>query len=158
MKKLLFLSSLTLTLCGFSATGQTSGQSQSYGASFSQQKVMSVARVPVLMKDKQKLENFQMEGYIAEVCQEEGCWMIMRSDNHTTDNILVKMKDHAFVMPKDIAGKRAIVQGTVVKKTQTVAEQKHYLEDAHASAEALAKVTAPKEIFEMQVTGVVLYK
>lgn len=67
------------------------------------------------------------------------------------------MKDHAFLLPKDLAGKKALVNGTLVKKVQSVAEQKHYLEDAGASAEEMAKITQPKETYVMQATGVVVY-
>lgn len=156
MKKLLFLSTLALALCSTATYAQT-GQGKVYGAAFTQQTVMSTARLPVLMGDKQKLENIQLIGYVAEVCQKEGCWMIIKSNKSATDAILVKMKDHAFALPKDVAGKTATMSGTIVKKTQTVAEQKHLLEDAGASQAEIAKITSPKEIYEMQATGVMLY-
>jgi hypothetical protein len=118
---------------------------------------MSAARLPVIMADKQKIENFQMIGYVAEVCQKEGCWMIIKTHKNSNDAVLVKMKDHAFVLPKNVAGQTATMTGTIEKKTQTVAEQKHLLEDAGASQAEIAKITSPKEIYEMQATGVVLY-
>jgi hypothetical protein len=156
MKKLLFLSTLALALCSTATYAQT-GQSKVYGTAFPQQTVMSTARLPVLMADKQKLENFQTKGYIAEVCQKEGCWMTIKSDKNSNDAILVKMKDHAFVLPKNVAGQTAVIHGTVEKKMQTVAEQKHLLEDAGASQAEISKITTPKEIYEIQATGVVLY-
>lgn len=156
MKKLLFLSTLALALCSTASNAQT-GQSKVYGTAFPQQSVMSPGRLPVLMADKQKLENFQTSGIIAEVCQKEGCWMTIKSNKNSNDAVLVKMKDHSFVLPKNIAGQTATVHGTVIKKTQTVAEQKHLLEDAGASQAEISKITAPKEIYEIQATGVVLY-
>lgn len=157
MKKLLFLSSLALTLCG-AASAQTATGITAYGTTFATQDAnMSPGRLPVLMQGQQTLTNFKLTGYIAEVCQKEGCWMRLRTANNTDDDVLIKVKDHAFVIPKGAAGKRAAVNGTVVKKMQTVAEQKHLLEDAGASATEIAKITAPKEIYEMQATGVVLF-
>jgi hypothetical protein len=155
MKKLLFLSTLALALC--STTFAQSGPSKSYGTAFSQQSAMSTGRLPVLMANKQKIENFRAIGYVAEVCQKEGCWMTIKSNKNSNDRVLVKMKDHSFVLPKDVAGQTAVVNGTIVKKTQTVAEQKHLLEDAGASQAEISKITSPKEIYEMQATGVVLY-
>ncbi len=109
-----------------------------------------------MMKDKDKLENIQLSGYISEVCQKEGCWLRLRTHKGLEDDMFVKMKDHAFLLPKDIAGKTAIIKGTVVKKVQTVAEQQHYLEDAGASKEEIARITKPKETYQMQATGVEL--
>ncbi len=158
MKKLLFLSSLALTICASSSFAQTAQDKSYYGAPFIEQTALSPARVTWIMKDKEKVEKMQLTGYIGEVCQKEGCWIRLRTDKNVNDDILVKMKDHAFVLPKDIAGKRAVVNGTLVKKTQSVAEQQHYLEDAGASKAEIAAVTAPKVIYEMQATGVQVVK
>lgn len=157
MKKLFILSALALSVCSLKATAQTAAAKTSYGTAVSYEKAMSPGRLEHLLKDKQKIENMQLSGYISEVCQKEGCWLKMRTDKNIHDDILVKIKDHAFALPQSAAGKRAVVSGTVVKKMQTVAEQQHYLEDAGASAEEIAKITAPKQVFEMVVTGVEVY-
>ena len=157
MKKLLFLSAMALTLCG-AASAQTAQSPTSYGTAFSLQEVSSSpGRLPRLREGKQKLENAKMMGVISQVCQAEACWLMLKTDYNTDDAVLIKMKDHAFVVPKNLAGKRAAVSGTIVKKMQSVEEQKHLLQDAGASAADIAKVSAPKEMYEMQATGVVLY-
>lgn len=159
MKKLFFFSSLALTLCTTSVMAQSSVPAKtSYGTAFTQGNVYSPGRLPWLMKEKKSLDKMQMVGYISEVCQKEGCWIKMTTEKTSHDELLVKMKDHAFVLPKDIAGKRVMVSGSLVKKTQTVAEQQHYLEDAGASKEEIAAITAPKEVYEMQATGVNVYE
>ena len=157
MKKLLILSTLLLSLAGTTAMAQTTGNKKAYGAAFKQaDAIASPGRLDVMMKDKAKLENIQLSGYVSEVCQKEGCWLRLRTNKDIEDDMFVKMKDHAFLLPKDIAGKTAIINGTVVKKVQSVAEQQHYLEDAGASKEEIAKITQPKETYQMQATGVVL--
>lgn len=157
MKKLLILSTLLLSIAGTTAMAQTPGNKKAYGAAFKQaEAIASPGRLDVMMKDKAKLENIQLSGYISEVCQKEGCWLRLRTNKSVEDDMFVKMKDHAFLLPKDIAGKTAIINGTVVKKVQSVAEQQHYLEDAGASQEEIAKITQPKETYQMQATGVVL--
>jgi hypothetical protein len=157
MKKLFILSSLFFALAGTAATAQTATAPKAYGAAFTQSEVIvSPGRMDEMLKDKDKLENVQLSGYISEVCQKEGCWLRLRTHKTSQDEMFVKMKDHAFLLPKDIAGKTAIINGTVVKKVQTVAEQQHYLEDAGASKAEIAKITQPKETYQMQATGVVI--
>ena len=158
MKKLFVLSTLCLSLAATVATAQTpAAKKTAYGAAFEQASaIASPGRLDVMLKDKDKLENIQLSGYISEVCQKEGCWLRLRTHKGVEDDMFVKMKDHAFLLPKDIAGKTAIINGTVVKKVQTVAEQQHYLEDAGASKEEIAKITKPKETYQMQATGVVI--
>lgn len=157
MKKIFILSALALCVCSLDVSAQATSAKTSYGTAVSYEKSMSPGRLGYLLKDKQKIENMHLSGYISEVCQKEGCWLKLRTDKNIQDDILVKIKDHAFALPQDAAGKRAVVSGTVVKKMQTVAEQQHYLEDAGASAEEIAKITKPKQVFEMVVTGVEVY-
>lgn len=158
MKKLFILSSLLLSLAGSAAMAQsTAAQPATYGAAFKKaDAIASPGRLDVMMKGKDKLENVQLSGYVSEVCQKEGCWLRLRTHKDVSDDMFVKMKDHAFLLPKNIAGKTAIINGTVVKKVQSVAEQQHYLEDAGASQEEIAKITQPKETYQMQATGVIL--
>jgi hypothetical protein len=155
MKKLLLLSSLALALISVSTQAQTSTK-KVYGTSFTTANAISPARLSVEMKDKDKLEDIQLTGYISKVCQREGCWMVISSDKNGSDDVMVRMKDHSFAVPKDIAGKTATVKGSIVKKMQSVAEQKHYLQDEGAAPEVIAKITTPKPVYEMQVTGVYL--
>ncbi|RYZ48850.1 MAG: DUF4920 domain-containing protein, partial [Sphingobacteriales bacterium] len=112
MKKLLFLSSLALALC--TAASAQNGTTTVYGTTFStQDAAMSPGRLPWLMKDKQTLPDFSMSGSVSEVCQTEGCWMRLRTQSNIEDDVLIKVKDHAFVLPQNINGKRASVSGTV---------------------------------------------
>lgn len=158
MKKFL-LSSFAL-LCFSAATTQaqnlTSGNS--YGKQFEKNQMHSPARLNVLMMDKSEIDNFQMEGVITEVCQAEGCWFKMNLSQTGAEQVMIKTKDHAFLLPKDIAGKRAAVHGKVSKKMVSVKEQQHYLEDAGATQEEINKITNPKEQFVMIADGVFVYE
>lgn len=152
MKKLLFLSSIALTLCGTAAIAQTAA---TYGKAFTTTQVMSTTRASGLTADKDVVPNVQLEGKVSEVCQKEGCWIVLGNENGG-DVVMIRMKDHAFKVPKDIAGKHAIVNGNLKKKVQSVEEQKHYLEDAGASQAEMARITAPKNVFELEATGVIV--
>lgn len=160
MKKLLFFSSLALTLCTTQVMAQSGSAPEKtvYGTAFLPQDTYSPGRLPYLLSTNANLDKIQMTGYISEVCQKEGCWVKIRTDKNINDEMLVKIKDHAFALPKNIAGKRALINGSVVKKTQSVAEQRHYLEDAGASQSEINAVTTPKETYEMVATGVIVYE
>ena len=159
MKKLLFFSSLALALCTTQVMAQSSSipTKTSYGAAFIPQDNYAPGRLPYLLSEKKNLNKIQMIGYISEVCQKEGCWLKIRTNKTINDDMLVKVKDHAFVLPKDITGKTALVNGSVVKKTLSVVEQQHYLQDAGASKAEIAAVTTPKEVYEMVATGIMVY-
>ena len=79
---------------------------------------------------------------ITGVCQVKGCWMNLgKTDKSGNPPLFVKFKDYGFFMPKDATGRVAIVEGTMTMKQETVAETKHYLEDAgkHEAAKSLAE-------------------
>lgn len=156
MKKIVLLSTFALSLIACNTTFAQSSKDKAYGTAFKQDAAITPAKMTTLMADKDKLEDTQITGYVSKVCKKEGCWMVLRTAKESNDDVMVRMKDHSFTVPKDIEGKTAVVKGTVVKKMQSVAEQKHYLEDAGASADQIALITAPKAVYEMQVTGVYL--
>lgn len=153
MKKIAFIAGLA---CCSLFVGKAQAQQQQYGAPFELQDMMAPGRLDVMMADKDKMEDVQMTGLITEVCQKEGCWMKITTAPNAADELFVKMKDHAFLLPKDIAGRYAVIFGNVSKEVVSVAEQRHYLEDAGASAEEIAKITAPKESYQMEARGVIL--
>jgi hypothetical protein len=90
---------------------------------------------------------------VKEVCQAKGCWMRLDLDPHEA---MVKFKDYGFFMPKDIAGKEVIVHGKAFVEAMSVADQKHYAADSGASAEDIAKITAPKITYSFEADGVLV--
>ena len=90
----------------------------------------------------------QITGKVAEVCQSEGCWIRLHKTDGST--LLVKAKDHAFVMPKDIVGKIVVVDGEAIVKEVPEAMRKHLAEDAGKSKEEIEKIKGDsKEIIFM---------
>jgi hypothetical protein len=154
MKKLLLgIFSVTLLL---SATeiATAGGKGKLYGKEFSTAKATKPEDLSKTMGGKTTMENVVLEGTIAQVCQAEGCWLKLK--NTAGQDILIKFKDHAFLVPKDIAGKTAVINGTAVKKVVSVEEQKHMAEDAGSSPSDIAAITAPKEELRVEATGVVV--
>lgn len=151
MKKFFILfAAATLFAGGYNAMYAQKGV-ENYGEAFVAQEVMSVNALNKTMKDKTEAD-VTVEGTITSVCQAKGCWIKLKNDKG--EDVMVKFKDYAFFMPKDIAGKKAVVHGVAVKEVVSVEEQKHMLEDAHASAKEIAAVKKPKEELRIVASGV----
>lgn len=127
---------------------------KSYGKKFDSKKAEAVSRLSEKMGDKTTLEPVVLKGEISQVCQAEGCWIKLKNEKGA--DVLVKFKDHAFLVPKDIAGRQAVVNGSAVKKVISVEERRHMAEDAGASEEEIAKITEPKEELRVEATGIVV--
>jgi hypothetical protein len=99
-------------------------------------------------------KRIRLEAPITAVCKVKGCWM------HLGDRkppVMVKFKDYGFFVPKDASGRTAIVDGSIAMKQETVAQTRHYLEDAGKHDEA-AKVTEGRKVYLFMASGVAIKK
>ena len=105
---------------------------------------------------KGKLVNDQYEGQIkarvVEVCKAEGCWIkVARKDGST---MMVRAKDHKFLMPENIVGKTVLIEGAATVKETTEEMRKHYAEDAGKSKEEIAKIKGSEKDVQFAAKGV----
>lgn len=91
---------------------------------------------------------------VKEVCKAKGCWMKLELDNG--EEAMVRFKDYGFFMPLDITGKEVTVHGLAFVEAMSVDDQKHYAEDAGASAKELAKIISAKRTYGFEADGVLL--
>ena len=98
--------------------------------------------------------NSKIIAEVNEVCQTKGCWMRLNLDDE--NEVIVKFKDYGFFVPKDITGKKVIINGMAFVKELSVDEQRHYAEDAGKSTEEIAKITEPKKTFSFEADGVLV--
>jgi cell division protein YceG involved in septum cleavage len=96
----------------------------------------------------------RLAGPITQVCQTKGCWMHLGTGEPP---VMVKFKDYGFFVPKDASGRTVIVEGEMTLKQETVAQTRHYLEDAGKHAEA-AKITEGRKLYHFVATGVAIEK
>lgn len=94
------------------------------------------------------------EATVTEVCQMKGCWMKVDLGNEQT--AMVRFKDYGFFVPKDLAGKKVIVEGAAFVEVMSVEDRKHYAEDAGSSVEEIQAITEPKKTLSFEATGVAL--
>lgn len=98
--------------------------------------------------------SFQAEVY--SVCKKKGCWMELSLDN--SEPVMVKFRDYAFFVPKDIDGKEVIVNGKAYIEEMSVEEQQHYAQDAGAKQEEKEAIVKPKNTFSFIADGVKIKK
>ncbi len=90
---------------------------------------------------------------VNEVCQSKGCWMKLNLGEQET---MVKFKDYAFFMPKNIAGHQVIVDGIAFVNEMSVDEQRHYAEDAGKSEKEIEAIKTPKRTLSFEASGVLV--
>jgi hypothetical protein len=152
MKKFIFLFVMAASLSAVAV--MPAGAQTSYGKSFKVKAAQTPQELMKTLETQSEVKGVVVKGTIAQVCQAEGCWMKLK--NTAGEDMMVKFKDHAFLVPKDIAGKSAVVYGTAKKKTVSVDEQRHLAEDAGQSSEEIAAITTPRIEVRIDATGVVV--
>jgi hypothetical protein len=75
------------------------------------------------------------------------------------DTVLVRFKDYGFFVPKSGAeGKSAIVNGNISVDTLSVAQLRHYAEDAGKSREEILSIVNPEITISFLADGVSINK
>ena len=95
----------------------------------------------------------KITGKVVEVCKAEGCWLRMETAN---GSMMIKMKDHSFLVPLSMNGKTIVAEGEVTLKETSVEMLKHYAQDAGKSKEEIAAIKEPKKEIIMQAKGILV--
>ena len=156
MKKL-FLT-LTIATFGFLANAQPpEGDAKTgdwYGEKISANGAIPINDAVTKLNSGTESVEGKIKAKILEVCPKKGCWLKLElSDGQTAT---VKMKDYGFFLPVAAAGKTVVIDGEVKIKTTSVAELKHYAEDAKKSKEEIDAITQPKKEVSVKAKGIVI--
>jgi Domain of unknown function (DUF4920) len=130
---------------------------QQFGAPITAEKAMTYDQLLNKMEKSDSLDA-KVTGKVSAVCQKKGCWMTLVSDDPAKPAMRVTFKDYAFFMPKDIAGRTVVVDGFALAETTSVADLRHYAEDAGKSKEEIEKINAPLREYVFEAKGVILVK
>lgn len=114
--------------------------------------VYSPDRVIKALESKDSLKNIVIQADVTAVCTKKGCWMTLQNTQNKT--VFVKMKDYAFFVPQDMVGKKVLIHGDVTKKVTSVAELRHYAEDAKKSKQEIEAISEPKTEYRVLATGI----
>lgn len=121
-----------------------------YGAGTSLELSIPVTELPVRLTDNSFTG--KVTGVVTEVCQEKGCWMKIRRENSAP--MMVKFKDYAFFMPKNIVGQTVVMDGVASVKETSVEQLRHYAEDAGKTKSEIRKIKKPKIDIQFVASGV----
>ncbi len=122
------------------------------GVEFSKEGAMTPEEFLTAFAGKDSMEA-KITGRVAEVCKKKGCWMTIDLGNGK--NMRVSY-DYKFLLPLNCDGLPIVINGMAYVDTVSVADQKHYLEDAKASKEEIDAITEPEINLSFLATGVIL--
>lgn len=145
---------VTFLLVVIAANGQDSLESTgTFGKAIDKKGAVSVKKLAQKMDVEESLD-IKVKGTITEVCQAKGCWMTI--DLGDDELMRVKFKDYGFFVPKNAAGKTAIIQGVAKNELVGVDELKHLAEDAGKSEKEINAIDKPKEELTFIAEGVII--
>jgi len=134
---------------------QVDTTSMYFGDSISVDGAIAADQLAAKLSGKDSIQ-VKLSGTIDEVCQKKGCWMNMNIGKG--EMMRVRFKDYAFFVPKDAAGKSVFIEGYAYTDTTSVAELKHYAEDAGKTKEEISKITKPEVSISFEANGVLIKK
>lgn len=171
-KQFLFaaLASALLFACGSDGAQDASAEAQteaptetkavkmeSFGEEITPENALSYSElVSKMAQSEQDSMNVKFTGTVQEVCQVKGCWMTIASDEEGAESVMVRFKDYGFFMPKDIAGRKVIMEGKAFTEETSVEDLRHYAMDAGKSEEEIEAITEPKKEAKFLASGVLL--
>lgn len=124
-----------------------------HGKKISEDGALPAPELVAKLGDKPEMTT-KIQGTVASVCKVKGCWMEVKTADGKT--MRVTFKDYGFFVPKDIAGKQVVFEGIAQQTTTSVAELKHYAEDAGKSKAEIAKITEPEKALTFVADGVIV--
>ncbi len=124
-----------------------------YGAKIDGANSVGASELPAILK-KKDTAHVKVKATVVDVCSSKGCWMTFKINDK--DNAFVKMKDYGFFVPLDMKGKTVVLEGNAYTKTTSVAELKHYAEDAKKPQKEIDAITEPKTEIRFMADGIVV--
>lgn len=154
---LLYFGLLFLISCGQTpqqpASEAVSANATYYGEKITADSVVLIDELAPLMGDQTEIA-VKLKGPVEKICQKKGCWMDLRKEDGST--MRVTFKDYGFFMPKDGAGKTAIVRGIAKIEETSVADLQEYARDAGKSEAEVSAITTPEKELVFEADGVIL--
>jgi Domain of unknown function (DUF4920) len=125
-----------------------------YGEKINPEGAVSLNDAVLKLNNGTEVIDGKVKAKIVEVCPKKGCWLKLELENGQTAT--VKMKDYGFFLPLAAKGKTVVIDGEVKMKTTSVAELKHYAEDAKKSKEEIEAIKEPQKEVRVLAKGIVI--
>jgi hypothetical protein len=164
MKKLLFVAILALisAACNQTKNDKTievpqeiAATLKTFGAGVASENILSQEGIIQTYQNLKSGDTLDVtfKAKVTSVCQSKGCWMRVDVGEQEA---MVKFKDYAFFMPKDLAGQEVVIQGKAFVAEVSVDEQRHYAEDAGKSEEEVLAITEVEKTLSFESSGVLI--
>jgi hypothetical protein len=125
-----------------------------YGEKVNPEGALNLNDVVGKLNGGSEFNDVKVQAKIVDVCPKKGCWLKLELNDGSTAT--VKMKDYGFFLPVAAKGKTVVIDGKVELKTTSVAELKHYAEDAKKSKEEIDAITQPQKEVRVLAKGIVV--
>ncbi|HEX4875217.1 MAG TPA: DUF4920 domain-containing protein [Chitinophagaceae bacterium] len=125
-----------------------------YGEKVITEGALNINDVVAKLEGGSDFDNVKIKAKITDVCPKKGCWLKLELNDGKT--AMVKMKDYGFFLPMAAKGKTVVIDGEVKIKTTSVAELKHYAEDAKKSKEEIDAIKEPQKEVRVMAKGIVI--
>lgn len=90
-----------------------------------------------------------VKGTVSEVCQAMGCWMVMSDGSKS----IRATTSHEFFLPKDIAGKEAVIYGKFKVTEISEDDARHYNEESKNPV-SNESIVGPQKVMEIDAIGI----
>ena len=125
----------------------------SFGAEITADEALPIGKV-VADPDAYDGQTVKLAGVVREVCQNKGCWMTLEGGDG--QSVRVTFRDYGFFVPKDIAGRSVVLEGSVRREELSVETLRHYAEDEGKSDDEIAAITQPQIQLTVVADGVLV--
>ena len=122
MRKLFFGAAFLISAFAGQAQITPSATGVVYGKVSEEGKAVGVDKVEQNLKEN-KFEG-KITGKVVEVCRAEGCWLNLEKADGSA--MMVKAKNHSFLVPVDLIGKSVVIDGEAEVKEVSEEMRKHY--------------------------------
>ncbi|MEE6185827.1 hypothetical protein PIECOFPK_00925 [Mycovorax composti] len=153
------VTTVVLVLCGLLVQAQPpagpANPGDTYGKKVTAERTLKAVDFNKLLSQKDTIDA-KVVGKVLSSCPKKGCWMNVELDDKST--VFVRFKDYAFFVPTDIVGKTVVLDGIATQKEVSVAELKHYAQDAKKSQAEIDAITKPEKQVRFLADGVLVVK
>ena len=157
MKKITL--TLAIIICSYFINAQPPAghakHGDTYGAKITEAGAINITEVPAMLKTKDTVA-VKVIAKVENSCSKKGCWMNLVIDDK--NKAFVKMKDYGFFVPTEIAGKTIVLDGIAFTEQTSVAELKHYAEDAKKSKAEIDAIKESKKEIRFLANGILVIK
>lgn len=125
-----------------------------YGEKVNPEGALALVDVVSKVKGGSDFADVKIVATVKDVCAKKGCWLKLELPQG--EEVMVKMKDYGFFLPLAAKGKKVVIDGEAKLKTTSVAELKHYAEDAKKSQAEIDAIKEPQKEVRVTAKGIVI--